>query len=95
VGRTGVGTGRLLRLWLSAGVAAVLALGGKVALVYRFGASAAASASWGGWLLPAPALHPVLTAAVLLPLYGVVYLCLTPALGVSEFSGFFARFRRR
>jgi putative peptidoglycan lipid II flippase len=95
VGRTGVGAGRLLRLWLSAGVAAALALGAKVALVHRFGASAAAAASWGGWLFPAPALHPVLTAALLLSLYGVVYLSLTPALGVSEFSGFLARFRKR
>jgi putative peptidoglycan lipid II flippase len=95
VGWTGIGAGRLLRLWFSAAVAAVLALGAKVALVHRFGPSAAASASWGGWLLPAPALHPVLTALLLLPVYGLVYLSLTPVLGVSEFGGFLNRFRRR
>jgi putative peptidoglycan lipid II flippase len=95
VGITGVGGPRLVRLWLSAAAAAACALGGKVALVHQFGASAAAAAAWGGWVLPAPALHPVLTAAMLLPLYGVVYLSLTPAFGVSEFSGFLARFRWR
>jgi putative peptidoglycan lipid II flippase len=95
VGSTGVGTGRLVRLWASAVVAAAAALGAKVALVRQFGPAAAAAASWGGWVLPAPAMHPVLTAALLLPLYGVVYLSLTPMLGVSELSGFLSRFRRR
>jgi putative peptidoglycan lipid II flippase len=94
VGATGVGGGRLVRLWASAVVAAAAALGAKVALVRQFGPSAAAAASWGGWALPAPALHPILTAALLLPLYGVVYLSLTPILGVSELSGFLTRFRR-
>ncbi len=94
VGPTGVGTARLVRLWASAVAAAAATLGAKVALVRAFGPSAATVASWGGWLLPAPALHPVLTAAMLLPLYGVVYLSLTPLLGVSELSGFLTRLRR-
>jgi putative peptidoglycan lipid II flippase len=95
VGPTGVGTGRLVRLWCSAGVAAITTLIAKVMLVVHFGPSLAAAASWGGWALPAPDLHPVLTAAMLLPLYGVLYLGLTAALGASELPGLFARFSRR
>ena len=95
VGPTGVGSSRLVRLWGAALAAAAAALGAKVLLVHGFGPSSAAVASWGGWLLPAPALHPVLTAALLLPLYGGIYLALTPALGVSEVSGAFGRLRRR
>jgi putative peptidoglycan lipid II flippase len=95
VGRTGVGAGRLVRLWSSAVVAAALALAGKALLVRRFGASLAVTSAWGGWLFPAPNLNPVLTAALLVPLYGAVYLTLTPALGVSELSGVLKRFRRR
>jgi putative peptidoglycan lipid II flippase len=95
IGPTGVGSRRLMRLWASALAAGAAAVGGKVLLVRAFGPSAAALASWGGRVLPAPALHPVLTAALLLPLYGGIYLALTPALGVSELSGVFGRFRRR
>ncbi len=95
IGPTGVGTGRVARLWASAGAAAAAALGTKVLLVSQFGASAAAASSWGGWLLPAPALHPVLTAAVLLSLYGGVYLTLTAAFRVSELSSLRPRFLRR
>lgn len=94
VGPTGVGRTRLVKLWASALAAAACALGAKVFLLHRFGPSPAVIASWGGWLLPAPALHPVLTAALLLPLYGAVYLTLTPALGISEVSGLLGRFRR-
>ncbi len=88
IGPTGVGAGRVLRLWASAATAAILALVAKMLLVRQFGPSLAAASSWGGWVLPAPALHPVLTAAVLLSLYGGVYLMLTGALRVSELSGF-------
>jgi putative peptidoglycan lipid II flippase len=95
IGPTGVGARRLMRLWASALVAGAAAVGAKVLLVHACGPSAAALASWGGRLLPAPALHPVLTASLLLPLYGAVYLALTPALGVSEVSGVFGRLRRR
>jgi putative peptidoglycan lipid II flippase len=95
VGATGVGAGRLVRLWGAAAVAAGLAVGAKLWLVHQFGASGAVVAVWGGWVLPAPALNPVLTAGLLLPLYGAVYLGLTPALGVSELSGLLSRFRRR
>lgn len=94
VGPTGVGASRLLKLWSAALVAAACAVGAKVLLLQRYGASPAAAASWGGWFLPAPALHPVLTATLLLSLYGGVYLTLTPALGVSEVSGVLGRFRR-
>jgi putative peptidoglycan lipid II flippase len=95
IGPTGVGARRLTRLWASALAAGAAAVTAKLLLVHAFGPSAAALASWGGRLLPAPALHPVLTAALLLPLYGGVYLALTPALGVSEVSGVFGRLRRR
>jgi putative peptidoglycan lipid II flippase len=95
VGATGVGASRLVRLWGAALAAAAAALGVKILLVRGFGPSPATVAAWGGWFLPAPALHPVLTAAVLLPLYGAIYLGLTPALGVSEVSGVFGRLRRR
>jgi putative peptidoglycan lipid II flippase len=95
IGPTGIGRGRLVRLWVSAWLAAICALVAKVWLVREYGPSLPAAAAWGGWVFPAPALHPVLTAVLLLPLYGGVYLTLTPVLGVSEVSGFFSRFRRR
>jgi putative peptidoglycan lipid II flippase len=95
VGKTGVGAGRLFRLWASATVAAVAALVVKVTLVVHYGPSLAAAASWGGWALPAPALHPVLTAALLLPLYGAIYFGLTTLLGASELTGFMSRYLRR
>jgi putative peptidoglycan lipid II flippase len=95
VGPTGVGGTRLFALWSAAVVAAAAALGMKVLLVREFGASPAAVASWGGWFLPAPAIHPVLAAAVLLPLYGAVYFGLTPVFGVSEMSAFRLRFWQR
>jgi len=95
IGRTGVGAGRLFRLWTAAAAAGALALGAKVLLVDRFGAEASVAASWGGWVLPAPAFDPVLTALLLIPLYGLVYLGLTSLLGVSEVSGVLGRLRRR
>ena len=94
LGRTGVGGGRLARLWAAAAFAGAVALGSKMLLVERFGPELSSAATWGGWVLPAPALHPVLTALVLVPLYGGIYLLLTPLLGVSELSGVLTRLRR-
>ena len=88
IGPTGVGAGRVLRLWASAGTAAVVTLAAKMLLVRQLGPSLAAASSWGGWILPAPALNPVFTATVLLSLYGGTYLTLTGALRVSELAGF-------
>jgi len=87
VGATGVGRGRMLRLWAAALAALGVSLAAKLALVRAFGASTAAMSSWGGWLLPAPAVNPVLSAAVLLALYGGAYLGLCAALRVSELPG--------
>jgi putative peptidoglycan lipid II flippase len=95
IGPTGVGSRRLMKLWGAALAAGTVAVGAKVLLVRTFGASSTAVASWGGRVLPAPALNPVLTAALLLSVYGALYLALTPALGVSEVSGVFGRLRRR
>ncbi len=95
IGPTGVGSRRLVKLWGAALSAGSVTVGAKLLLVRTFGASSAAVASWGGRVLPAPALNPVLTAALLLSVYGALYLALTPVLGVSEVSGVFGRLRRR
>jgi putative peptidoglycan lipid II flippase len=85
--------GRSARLWLSAVVAALLALGLKVILVARLGARA--SGEWGGALLPMPRLHPALTAALVLPVYGGLYLALASALGVPHIGDLLRRRLRR
>jgi len=85
--------GRSARLWLAAGLAALAALGLKALLASRFGARV--SAEWGAALLPMPRLHPVLTAAIVLPAFGGLYLALAALLGVPQIGDLLRRGLRR
>jgi putative peptidoglycan lipid II flippase len=59
--------------------------------------SAAAQAAAVGWgvKLALPAMHPVITAILVLGPYGLVFLALTLALRIPEASNALARLRRR
>ena len=95
IGPTGLSRGHLLKLWGAAGVAGLVGLGVKAGLVHLRGAAPGALAEWGGTFLPAPALHPILTAlAVLLP-FGGVYFALTTALGLPEARAVVGKVLRR
>lgn len=87
---------RLLALYAIASAAAGIALALKVLLVRTFGANfGAGSAEWGGAFLPAPALHPVITAILLLGPYGVAYFGLTALAGIPESRAVLRRVLRR
>lgn len=83
-GKTGVTGRRLGELWGSALVASGLGLAIKWALISWRGPNHAALREWGGHILPAPALHPVVTAALVLAPFGVAYFGFTALLGVPE-----------
>ena len=50
---------------------------------------------WGWQFLPAPALEPVLVAALLVPVFGGVYLGLTALGGASQLRNVLSRLRRQ
>lgn len=85
--------GQLARVWAAAVVAGVGTLGLKVALVDLFGAREVSE--WGGSFLPPPNLPVLLTSTALLGVFGVVYLGLTLALGVTQSRALVQRFVRR
>ncbi|HZW91183.1 MAG TPA: lipid II flippase MurJ, partial [Myxococcaceae bacterium] len=93
IGRTGIPSRRLAWFWGSALVAGALALLGKVWLTQRFGPSPALARAWGTEVLPAPALGPVWVAALLVPVFGGVYLGLTALGGASQLRSIAGRFR--
>jgi len=95
IGNTGIPVRRLAWFWGSALVAGCLALLGKVWLTGRAGPAPALMRFWGWQVLPAPALSPVLVAAVLIPVFGGVYLGLTALGGVSQLRTVFLRLRRQ
>jgi putative peptidoglycan lipid II flippase len=103
IGKTGLPSGRLLRLWLGACAAAAVALGVKVALTHAFGQvtfveqgqRVPLSHFFGGAVLPAPALPTVVTGLLVLGPYGLVYLALTHLMGISELAPLTRRFSRR
>lgn len=76
LGDVGVGLPRILHLWGAALVAGAAAAGVKFALTVRFGA--AITAEWGGLMLPFPQLSPLIVAPIVVGVFGVVYLALTP-----------------
>lgn len=94
IGPTGIRTRRLAWFWGSALLAGGLALLGKVWLAHRAGPAPSLARFWGAEVLPAPALSPVLVAALLVPVFGVVYLGLTALAGVSELKGVLRRLAR-
>jgi len=72
LGWTGLPTGFIVQLWLSAVLAAAV--------------------GWGARLL-VPAMHPIIVAAIVLGVYGVIYLASTSAMGLPESAALFRRFR--
>ena len=95
IGNTGIPGRRLAWFWGSALVAGGLALLGKVWLTSRVGPAPALMRFWGWQLLPAPALSPIGVAAVLIPVFGGVYLGLTALGGASQLRTVFSRLRRQ
>jgi len=94
VGRTGIPGRRLLWFWGSALAAGVLGLAAKLRLTERSGPAPGLGRAWGGEFLPAPALHPIWVAALVIPLFGAVYLGLTSLGGASRIRGALDRLRR-
>lgn len=82
IGHTGLPLSRLALLWGIAGASAAAGLCAKWALTRLFGA--APTAELAGGFLPAPALHPILTAAIVLGVFGVLYLGGCAVAGVPE-----------
>jgi len=95
IGKTEIPLHRLLWLWGSALVAGSLALAGKVWLTSRIGPAPSVMRFWGWQMLPPPALDPVLVAALLVPVFGGVYLGLTALGGASQLGNVLARLRRQ
>jgi len=93
IGPTGIPARRLALFWASAGVAGGLALLGKVWLTRMVGPAPSLARAWGAGVLPAPAMSPVLVAALLVPLFGGVYLGLTSLGGASQLRSVLARLR--
>jgi putative peptidoglycan lipid II flippase len=94
IGRTGIPGRRLLWFWGSALVAGGLALLGKWWMTARVGPAPSVMRFWGWQVLPAPALSPVLVAAMLIPVFGGVYLGLTALAGASQVRTVLSRLRR-
>ncbi len=95
IGPVGLPPGFLLRLWGAGMVAGLVGLGLKVALARYLGPMPGTEGEWGGGLLVPPQLHPIVTAALLLPIYGVLYFAFTAALGLPEARGLFQKVLRR
>lgn len=93
IGWTGIPLRRLAWMWGSALAAGGLALLGKVWLTHQVGPAPSLTRIWGAGFLPAPALHPVLVAALVVPVFGAVYLGLTALGGVSQLRGLVSRLR--
>ncbi len=94
IGRTGLPLKTLAIFWGSAFMGAAVSLGLKWLLVQWRGASTASAQTWGGWLFPAPAVSPLITAFLVLIPFGIIYLGLTAALGHSEVLSLLRRRRR-
>ncbi len=86
---------RLATLWGSAVVAGLCGIGAKLLLGWRFGEEVGVRAVWGGDFLVPPKLPGLITAAVVLSVYGAVYFGLTAALGVPQSKAFFKKVLRR
>ena len=95
IGSTGIPVRRLAWFWGSALVAGGLALLGKTWMTARVGPAPAVTRFWGWQVLPAPALSPVLVAALLIPVFGGVYLGLTALGGASQLRNVLSRLRRQ
>ncbi len=79
-------------LWACAVGAGLIGLGVKYGLGVAFGF--ASSAEWGGSFLAPPHLHPVLTALLVLAVYGVAYFGLAALAKIPEARAVFRRVLR-
>ncbi len=95
IGVTGVPTPLMGRLWVAAAIAGGAGLAIKWALTRTLGAQPEIAAEWGGWLLPAPLLHPIWTALIVLVPFGLLYFGLTALLKVPESQAVVRRVLRR
>jgi putative peptidoglycan lipid II flippase len=95
IGRARLSARRALALYAAATASAAAAIGAKIALVAMLGTRGDPREEWGGMFLPAPALHPVLVAAVILLVYGSLYFAITVMLGVPQASSVLTQAARR
>ena len=84
IGRVGLPARTMAILWGSAVAAGAVGLGIKRGLTALVGPIRGVEAEWHGGLLAPPALHPILTAALVLIPYGVLYFALTTAFRIPE-----------
>lgn len=95
IGATGPARRRLLALHAAALGGGVLGLGVKLLLTRTFGADPAALGEWGGALLPAPHLQPIVAGVLVLGAFGAGYLAVATALGVEQVRELLVRVKRR
>ncbi len=93
IGDVGLGARRLMLLWASALLAAAAGLAIKGALVAAYGAEPGVLEQWGGQWLPPPGVSPVLTAAVILGVYGVLYVGMTYVMRIPQSRALLGRVR--
>ncbi|HKD42319.1 MAG TPA: murein biosynthesis integral membrane protein MurJ [Myxococcaceae bacterium] len=95
IGKTGIGAVRLLSLWTSALAAGGIGLGLKLGLARYWGAMASDPNQWEGRALAAPSLPPVLTAVIVLGIYGMLYFAFAALLRIPESAMIFRRLKHR
>lgn len=95
IGPTGLGALAAAKLWGCAAISGAIALAIKMGLVRAFGAAQLGPQHWESNLLPAPEMPAVLTGALVLGSYGVVYFALTALLRIPESLALVRRLRRR
>jgi putative peptidoglycan lipid II flippase len=93
IGRTGADRKLVAVMYAAALGGALGALAVKIGLSKYFGEKL--STEFAGSFLPAPAVHPVLAAALILGVFGVIYFLVTALAGVPEAKGVLRRVLRR
>lgn len=98
-------TGRLVKLWGAALVAAGVAVAIKYGLTLHYGARPLALEEWGGQVLPFPLVpelrlwrfdvSTLLTSTVLIGIFGVAYFAITGLMGIPQASAVMRRVLRR
>jgi putative peptidoglycan lipid II flippase len=78
VGDVAVPSARMLQLWGAALAAGLASVGAKLALSHHFGVREGTLKEWGGSVLTPPQLSPWVAAPIIIGVFGVVYLGLTP-----------------
>ena len=91
IGPVGPTPGRVALLWACAAAAAAAAVAAKYYLLNQYGPAPGVAEEWGGWLAPAPAAHPVLSGALVLATFSLVYGVATYVLGVPQAQALLGR----